>query len=105
MNSRRFIALTDPKSKNCVSIPGGGCASQQKRPAYVRLGSFTSFPPSRRVRFAPKSRHSASAHVYEYTSWPAFLPLRQVEMSACAFISGLAGSFSNPVRFAFISCA
>jgi len=29
--------------------------------------SFTSVPPSRRVRFAPKSRHSASARVYEYT--------------------------------------
>ena len=33
----------------------------------VRFGSFTSFPPSRRVRFAPKSRHCASARVYEYT--------------------------------------
>src|SRR5262249_51563692 len=36
-------------------------------PVFVRFGSFTSFPPSRRVRFAPKSRHSASARVYEYT--------------------------------------
>src|SRR5262245_32512956 len=36
-------------------------------PADVRFGSFTSFPPSRRVPFAPKSRHSASARVYEYT--------------------------------------
>src|SRR5215831_1363566 len=37
-------------------------------PADVRFGSFTSFPPSRRVPFAPKSRHSASARVYEYTA-------------------------------------
>ena len=38
-------------------------------PADVRFGSFTSFPPSRRVPFAPKSRHSASARVYEYTAF------------------------------------
>jgi hypothetical protein len=31
-----------------------------------RNGSFTSFPPSRRVRFAPRSGHSANARVYEY---------------------------------------
>src|SRR5260370_16837368 len=32
--------------------------------------AFTSFPPSRRVRFAPKSGHSAIARVYEYTPQP-----------------------------------
>jgi hypothetical protein len=35
------------------------------RAANVRVGSFTSFPPSRLVRFAPKSGHSADACVYE----------------------------------------
>src|SRR5262249_11627034 len=37
----------------------------------VRFGSFTSFALSRRVRFAPKSGHSANARVYEYTAYDA----------------------------------
>src|SRR5262249_31386569 len=37
------------------------------RPAAVSFGSFTSFPLSRRVRFAPRADVPANARVYEYT--------------------------------------
>ena len=66
MNSRRFIALA-PNPMINRSIAGHGCASQQKWSPLVRFGSFTPFPLSRHVRFAPKSGHLANACVYEYT--------------------------------------
>jgi hypothetical protein len=48
---------------NRAGRPQVGCAGGAGLSDF-RYGSFTSFP---RVRFAAKSRHSTSAHVYEYT--------------------------------------
>jgi hypothetical protein len=50
------------------------------------LGPFASFPPSRRVRFAPKSGRSANARVYEYTPYiPDALrhPIRLSPLAYC----------------------
>jgi len=33
---------------------------------YVRSGVIHEFPPSQRVRFAPRADHSDNARVYEY---------------------------------------
>src|SRR5262245_57737582 len=68
--ARLSIISCDWQTLSNYAARGRGTgALRDFNPAYVRFGSFTSFPPSRRVRFSPKSRHSASARVYEYTAW------------------------------------
>src|SRR5262249_48930753 len=54
MNSRRLMSLClAPRTTPYHSVERErGCASQQKLVANDRFGSFTSFPPSWRVRFA-----------------------------------------------------
>src|SRR5262245_33728788 len=76
MLSAMPLAVADlTKSRREILIGRQGIARQHEAaalrdfsPAYVRFGSFTSFPPSRRIRFARKSRPSASARVYEYAA-------------------------------------
>jgi hypothetical protein len=51
MNSRRLIGLTPrPRITDKSSIAGQGRASQQKRPAHVRSGSFASLRYTRAAR-------------------------------------------------------
>src|SRR5262245_569215 len=64
MKSRRLIALPEPapafarlQQGNASNGMGfnGQFAQQQSRAAHVADGSFTSFPPSQSVRFAPRA--------------------------------------------------
>src|SRR5215813_9581793 len=68
--SRFFVTKAEYRVSALDGHEGYGSDAEYPAPSQVahsdfRNGSFTSFPLSRRVRFAPESGHSGNVRVYE----------------------------------------